>query len=79
MKEKRFLFITNSDLSDTDANGRTLRDVFSFVDNKNLYSFCIKRTNKQLSADHVFLADESKIKKGREFKKNIHREASIEY
>ena len=48
MKEKRFLFITNSDLSDTDANGRTLRDVFSFVDNNNLYSLSIKRTNKQL-------------------------------
>lgn len=72
MSEKRYLFISNSDLADTDANGRTLRDAFSYVDEKQIYSFCTLRKNKNLPANHVFYINEGVIFKPRLFLKTIH-------
>ena len=72
MSDKTFLFINNSDLADTDSNGRTLRDVFEFVENKNLYSFCIVRKNENLDPKNVFFVDEGMIFKPGVFLKTIH-------
>ena len=69
--KKRYLFITQSDLSEQDSNGRTLRDVFGYVENQNIFSFCIKRNNKMLTAKQTFCIDQNKLFR----KKNIHREA----
>lgn len=73
---KRFLFINNTDLADTDSNGRTLRDVFAFVDNENLFSFCTVRKNKNLEPSHAFFIDESNIFKPKAFLKTIHSSAT---
>lgn len=67
---KKVLFINNSDLADSDSNGRTLRDVFSFVKDEDILSFCITRKNPSLKRESVFFANESllfhplKMKKG---------------
>ncbi len=71
---KKYLFITQSDLSMQDSNGRTLRDVFGYVDNKDIYSFCTNRKNPVLSAKQTFCIDQNRLFK----KKRIHRDADSE-
>lgn len=74
MTNSKYLFITCSDLADTDSNGRTLRDVFSYVEDECIYSFCTSRRNKSISSDKTFLIDESDIFKPLLLLKKIHSE-----
>lgn len=54
------LFI-GTDLSDTDSNGRTLKDVFSFVPEDRRYCFCYRKSSGGSSSQRVFLVDESRF------------------
>lgn len=69
MNSKKYIFICNNDLSSTDPNGKTVRDVFSFVPNENVYCFSLNRNNPSLSDDQVFCANENEVIK---FKKVNH-------
>ena len=64
---KKYLFITQSDLSMEDSNGRTLRDVFGYVENSDIYSFCTQRKNPLLSSNQVFCIDQNRLFKKSKF------------
>lgn len=66
----KYLFISQSDLSMQDSNGRTLSDYFGFLKCEQRYSFCTKRNNPKFDSKHTFCIDEKLLFK----KKNIHRE-----
>lgn len=66
----KYLFITQSDLSPQDSNGRTLRDVFGYVQESEIYSFCTKRANKRLTNTNTFCVGESELFRKKEFHKN---------
>lgn len=70
-KGKRYLFIMQTDLYSANSNGRTIRDVFRYVKDKNIFSYSISRYNEKLSSEQTFCIDENRL-----FKlKKIHREA----
>ena len=61
LKMKKFLFIGISDLDDSDSNGRTLSDVFSFINNDDIFCFSLKRNNVNLCNSNVFTIREVDI------------------
>ncbi len=71
--DKKILFISTTDLADTDSNGRTLRDVFGFFEKKNIFCFCTHRKNKDLDKFNAFCVDESKLYRFGINNKTIHR------
>lgn len=70
--EKKYLFISQSDLSLEDSNGRTLRDVFNYINWDKIYTFSTSRKNNQLNASQTFCINEKLLFK----RKKIHRNVS---
>lgn len=64
---KKYLFITQSDLSSDDSNGRTLREVFSYIQDENIYCFCTVRRNVNISASRSFCIEESRLFRKKSF------------
>lgn len=67
----KVLFI-GSDLATTDTNGKTLRDVFAYLELNDCYCFTSKRENQVIPPKNVYFANEKLLFRPFKIKKHIH-------